>query len=168
MDMKVDTKRKQVYLTNSQKYEIASFCIENRNVIQDIDPRIEIEKDKFYPYTIWRVKQSHTAKEFNDKMGAMWPTISTHHIVASIEFFNEICELTGRLPEPKAVQETVEMDMLKIENVKLSNLVAVQNKQAEENAKLTVALTEKISKYQEALHRITQCIPAEVFGLKKK
>ncbi len=68
MRQEMNIKRKQTYLTNAQKWEVASYCIEHRNVIQDVDPRINIEPDKFYPYCIWRVTAPKTAQEINDNL----------------------------------------------------------------------------------------------------
>lgn len=150
--------RKQTYLTNAQKWEIALYCIENRNVIQDADPK---NKKEGLPFTLWRVNKSQTAKEINTNPNMGYPEISAHHIETSIGFYNEVCQLIKRWPDPPPVQDTVEMDRMAAIIVKLENDVKACNLRLQESNKI-------IDAYKAIFNKISLLIPADVFGVKHK
>src|SRR5512138_1725059 len=96
------TKKKQLFLSNKEKWEIAKWLIEGRYIIQDI----HAYKDAgpaFIPFSLWRMKKTQSAAEAKEAFGA---ELSSHHLDVSINFYNEICELTGSHPNVPAIQDT--------------------------------------------------------------
>lgn len=162
-------KRTKTYLTSKQKWAIATYCIENRNVIQDIDPK-NIVKGKFYPYSIWRVRISDTAKEINKQQlivnDKCLPEPTPQQIVIGVEFYNEICEVTQHHPEPKPIQETVEMDQLKITNKRLETDIKEMSANYQKLDTLYKDNLVKFKDMQKILKQITQIIPAWVYSSK--
>jgi len=158
--------RKQTYLSNKQKWEVASYCIEHRCVIQDIDPKEKISPDKFYPHDLWRVTVTQTVNEINKENIEGMPVLKLHHIKSSVEFFNEICELTGKFPEPSAVISTVEMDQLVVRNTQLENTIKGVQKTTASLNELVAKQQHEIEAYKQALISIGKLIPAAAFTKK--
>lgn len=102
-----------IHLSSAQRWQVAKFCIENRGVVQD-------QGGKF---TIWRVSISTLVKEWNEEH-ADYFMVTTHALKQSVEFYNEICELTNNLPEVPKVEND---EVLKLqEEIKLrDNTIAV-------------------------------------------
>lgn len=111
-------KRKQTYLSNKEKWDVAKWLIENKCVVQDVHAYKEAAP-AFIPFTLWRVKKITAITEINDAFGA--GLITQHHLDQSIAFYNEICELTGNHPNVPPIQDTVEMDMLTAQVKRLEN-----------------------------------------------
>lgn len=125
------SKKKSIYLTNSQKWEIAKYCIENKCVRQN--------QGKLFNY--WRVTPKIAAEEINNwvkQESINIPIVNEYHIKSSIDFYNEICTLTNNLPEiPK--NESVQEEILKIEIQKLNDkILKLQEAQKDYAATITV------------------------------
>lgn len=160
------TDRKQTYLNNKQKWEVACFCVEHRNVIQDYDPK-QIEENKFYPYSIWRVGKAQTAKEINGANLENFPKISDYHVSGSINFYNEVCELTQHYPKPNPIQDTVEMDIMRVKNIKLERELEEISSQYNKIINNIKNSESKLKEYQQILNKISHMIPGECFGIKQ-
>lgn len=108
-------KKKSIYLTNPQKWEIAKYCIENKCISQ--------RDNKAFTY--WRVHPKVAAEEINNWIRDNQydiPNVNEYHTKNSVDFYNEICLMTNNLPEiPK--QESVQEEMLKIEIQKLNGKI---------------------------------------------
>lgn len=89
-----------------------------------------------------------------------------HHLTISIQFYNEVCELTGSHPNVPPIQDTVEMDMLTAKNKRLEkDLSEVTN----EYQKLQTAynsIMKNYGAYFGILRQIAQLIPPDCFGKK--
>lgn len=107
--MAITERKKALYLTIQQKYEVAKYCIEHKGVTQD-------QTGKF---TVFRVIPSKLAIEVNDCLAI--DGITGHHVSDSIYFYNVVAELTNNLPTiplTSSVQEdilTAEVQRLKME-----------------------------------------------------
>lgn len=114
-------KKTALRLSNSDKWKIATYCIENRCVVQDI-------KIPEHPFTEWRVGFAQTVKEINNSDLNLPEEINVVHVKGAIEFYNEVCILTNKMPVPPPVQDTVREDMLVAElsrlKIDLTNLTA--------------------------------------------
>lgn len=113
---KIIEKRKQTHISNADYWRIASILIENKCVIQD--PVIP-EKS----FTIWRVNRAMAIKEVMEAAPEL-PPISHHHLNKAVEFFNEVCIITKKMPEVPAIQDTVEMDQLTATNKKQALIIS--------------------------------------------
>lgn len=156
-------KRKQTYLSNTDRWLVATFCIENRCVIQDIDPRAE-KGPGFTPFTLWRVTKKTACEEVNRELKM---DCSSHHLEQSIAFYNEVCVLTQSHPNVPAIQDTVEMDMLTAENKRLKTDI---QEITEEFSKLKTTYNAILKKYSDMfsnMREIAKFIPADCFGVKK-
>lgn len=160
--MATKIKRKQTYLSNTDRWVIATFCIENRCVIQDIDLRVE-KGNKFIPFTLWRVTKKTACEEVNRELKL---ECSSHHLDQSVAFYNEVCLLTGSHPVVPPVQDTVEMDMLTAANKRLENdLKEVTNEYQKLQTQYN-ALLKGNGLYFNKLKEIANIIPADCFGKK--
>lgn len=161
----VISKRTQTYLSNKERWAIATYCIENRCVIQDVHayPK-DGPQPAFIPFTLWRVKKKNVCVEIKNDCDGL--KISEHHLNQSIEFYNEVCELTGKYPVIPPIEDTVEKDMLTVENKRLKNDI---KEITEEYTKLKTAyntLTKTCSGYFSSLKEMAKLIPADCFGVK--
>lgn len=145
--MNVRAERKSpVRLTLDEQWKIACFLIENRNVL-----RIENE-------TIVRVAHTQSARECNSQKVIPDKELSPSHMQGSLDTYFKICELTKTMPF-QTPQDTVECDRLKVEVAK----------RGQEITSLTQTIDSHIISYKEimhVLHKISQIIPAKVFGMK--
>lgn len=127
------TKKRSIYLTNQQKWEIAKYCIENKCVRQN--------NGKLFNF--WRVTPKVSAEEvnnWNDREQISFPTVNEYHIKSSVDFYNEVCLMTDNLPEvPK--HESVQEEILKIEITKLNQRI-----EKLQQAALDFAATMKVCK----------------------
>ena len=156
-------KRKQTYLSNKEKWEVAKWAIENKCVVQDIHAYKD-QGPAFIPFTLWRVRKNQASKEAGEALGS---NFTDYHMTSAINFYNEICELTGSHPNVPAIQDTVEMDMLKVANKRLENDVKeITAKFSTLKANYDV-LMEAYGKSFQAFRQIASYIPAECFGTKK-
>lgn len=158
------TKRKQVYLSNAQKWEMAKWCIENKCVIQDIHA-YKGKGPVFIPFTLWRVKKIQACKELNAEMGGV-PDYTEHHLNISVQFYNEICELTQSHPNVPAIEDTVEMDILTAKVKRQENEI---KEIAEKYANLQTAYDSIMKSHGalfQSMRNIAAQIPAEAFGRK--
>jgi hypothetical protein len=165
-------KKTKVYLTFKQKWDIASWCIEHRNIIQDIDPKVPLEKDKFYPYVIWRVAITTSAKELNAARHTDIPYLSfditAPQLTACIEFFNEMCEITNRFPVPiiTPIQDTVQMDQLTAANKRLEKDIIEISDSYTKLSNANKELRDKLRTAEVNLKAISKLIPAYIFTAK--
>ncbi len=160
-DMK--TRKKATFLSDGQKWAVAKWCIENKCVIQDIHAYKEAQPS-FIPFTLWRVTRKQAIEELYNEQGLK---LTTHHLEQSVNFYNNICELTGSHPNVPAVQDTVEMDMLTAENKRLKNDI---KEITDEFTKMKNTYNSILKKYGEmftAMREIAKFVPAECFGVKK-
>lgn len=162
-----ETKRKQVYLSNRQKWEIAKWCIENKCVIQDIHAYKEASP-AFIPFTLWRVKKKQACLELNEYLPLQENIEATdHHLTISVQFYNEVCELTGSHPNVPAIEDTVEKDMLVATNKRLENDLVKVTQEYQKLQSAYNSIMKNYGAYFGILRQIAQLIPADCFGVKK-
>lgn len=118
-------KRTKQSLTSQEKWTIAKYCIESKIVIQGKDGK----------FTHWRVKGKLAYDELNqwneqEQIGL--PLITDYRIKESVNFYNEIADLTNNLPAVPAVQETMEMDILKVEIARLKTELELSTKESKQ------------------------------------
>lgn len=147
--MNVRAERKSpVRLNLEEQWKIACFLIENRNIL-----RIEDE-------VIVRVSYTQSAKECNNQKIVVGKELSASHMQGSLETYFKICELTKSMPFQTPQDTTVECDRLKVEIAKKENEV---REWAQKSAEHSV----RINELSNVLHKISQLIPANIFGMKK-
>jgi hypothetical protein len=145
--MNYPTERKSpVRLTLENKWKIASFCIENRNVV-NVDGEI-----------LFRVQATQTAKEIN-QANLVGTNITGYHVSDAIDTYKRICEMTKQMPF-QTPQDSVREDQL---------IAQVARKEAEvkEWAQKVAEHAVKVNDLMNVLHKISQLIPVNVFGMKK-
>lgn len=156
------TKRKQLFLSNKEKWEIAKWLIEGRIVVQDIHAYQE-KGPAFIPFSLWRMKKTQSAIEAKEAFGA---DLSPHHLDSSISFYNEVCELTGSHPNVPAIQDTVEMDMLTAKNKRLETDLSEVTNEYQKLQTAYNAVMKNYGAYFSTLRKIAELIPADCFGKK--
>lgn len=161
------TKRKQLYLSNEEKWEIAKWCIENKCVIQDIHAYKE-QGPAFIPFTLWRVRKNQAKTELNRLIKSQNENkeYTEHHLNISVQFYNEICELTGSHPNVPAIEDTVEMDILTAKVKRQENEI---KEIAEKYATLQSAYDAVMKSHGtlfQAMRNIANNVPPECFGNK--
>jgi len=140
-------RKSPVRLTLENKWKIASFCIENRNVV-NVDGEI-----------LFRVQATQTAKEIN-AANLVGTNITGYHVSDAIDTYKRICEMTKQMPF-QTPQDSVKEDKL-VAEVTAKNLEI-------ERLNLTVkANADEVCKVRSTLHKITQLIPAEIYGMKQR
>ena len=162
MDAMATMKKKQLFLSNKEKWEIAKWLIEGRFVVQDVHAYKD-QGPAFIPFSLWRMKKTQSAVEAKEIFGA---DLSPHHLSSSIDFYNEICELTGSHPNVPPIEDTVEKDMLVAENKRLKK---DQEEITNEYQKLQTAynaVMRQYGAYFSTLRKIAELIPADCFGKK--
>ena len=156
---KTTEKRKQIYLSNRQKWQIAKWLIDNQCISQHPHLQEEVLYDaegnisNFMPFNFWRTKKITAVEEAREKFGI---DINPHHLDSSIHYYNESCIITG---VHSNVQATVEMDMLKAKCVKLEN----EKKELEDKITSSDDLLKKtvtqLDFYKQIVDAITQLLP---------
>ena len=96
-------KRKQTYLSDIEKWLIATYCIEHKCVMVDRDGKFT----RLRMFLTSIMEEINTEKVIDHK-------ITEHHIKTSLEFFNSVVELTKCLPKVPP-QESLQEEILKIE-----------------------------------------------------
>lgn len=130
-------RKNPIRLNNKEKWAIAKFCLENRNILQD--------PTKANLSYIWRVNAIHTAKEINlNSERIVARTINDHHVRDAVNFYIEICQLTDKMPQIPA--ETVEMDRLGVEIARKENEILNFKHQIGLQSDTIVRLVERIGK----------------------
>lgn len=147
MNAMTTSKRAKQSLTSQEKWTIAKYCIESKIVIQGKDGK----------FTHWRVKGKLAYDELNqwnkeENMGL--PPVTDYRIKESVNFYNEIADLTNNLPAVPAVQETMEMDMLKVEISKLKAQVEQQAETIKGMQSYAVKCDTVIANYKERFSQI--------------
>ena len=132
-------KVKKHNLIDEQKWEIAKYCIQTRNVIIGPDGK----------FSNWRVTQTKSAEEVNtwneaEIMGL--PKVTAYSCKISLDFYNLVADLTNNLPVVPP-QESVQEDMLKIEIEKLNNELRISQEELRKAATV-------IKGYQDILTQI--------------
>lgn len=146
--MTVRAERKSpVRLNVEEQWKIACFLIENRNIL-----RIENE-------TIVRVAHTQSARECNSQNIIPDKELSASHMQGSLDTYFKICELTKSMPF-QTPQDTVECDRLKVQ-------VAKKEREIIEWADKSAEHLSKVNELSNTLHKISQLIPANIFGMKK-
>lgn len=156
-------KRKQTFLSNKQRWELAKYLIERRHIIQNIDPKT-MNKYEFVPFTIWIAKKTYLVKEIKHDLDI---DVSPHHIDQAIAFYHEICELTKEYPKVPAIQDTVQMDMLTVENKRLKKDLTEITEQFSKSQQAYDRVQKTLTELMSKMHAISQLIPAECFNIKR-
>lgn len=128
------SKAPSIFLTEQQKWEVATYCIENRGVVQEPNGK----------FTVYRVGQTQLAKEVSENLFK----VNNSHIVSSMQFYNTVCELTANLPVVPQ-QESMQEEMLRIEIIKLKTQIDNLNSDAAYSQKI-------INDYKERFAQITK------------
>lgn len=151
----------KTYLTFKQKWAVASWCIENRNVIADYI----VNEDKT-AYILWRVGLVQTAKELNKAKLDGIPELTGSQIRICVDFFNEISDIIKKYPEPRAVVDTVEMDQLTAKYRGLENVVHTLEQHIVKKDDEIKDLKNKLRQFEIAMKAIFKLIPAYILSLK--
>jgi len=138
-------------LTNKQRHQIAVWLIENGHVTQD-------KNADHTDFTLWRTKKSTAETEIN-AAGLDLPQLSLHHLIQSLNFFNEVNKCFGYKINLPPIQDTVEMDRLTAQNKDLKSQVDRLQKELD----IHRVSIKQITDYLSVFHKIAQLIPAEAF-----
>lgn len=147
-------RKSAIHLSNSQKWQVATFCIENKCVIPDPT----LNEIKF----IWRVKRTQTCKEISEHLFE----INENHLDQSINFYLEVCEITKKMPSIPPIQDTVEMDRLTAQNKRLENDIKEITTKFDQMQHERNNCVKKIHEWEVNLKAISKLIPAYIFNLK--
>lgn len=143
--MQKTVRKEVVRLTIAEKWAVMTYMIEARCVLNTngaITPRMQ-----------W----TQIAKEINAQK-IIKRDINSTHIPDVITTYEQICALTKNMPF-QTPQDTVVADQLAIKLEEANNTI-------EGYKQLNVTLAQTIEGYKKLLHKITQIIPAEIFGMK--
>lgn len=143
--MQKSVRKEVVRLTLAEKWAVMTYMIENRCVLNTdgvIAPRMQ-----------W----TQIAKEVNGQK-VITREINSTHIPDVIATYVQICALTKNMPF-QTPQDTVVADQL---SAKLEQA----NKDIESYKTIQTNMVQVIESYKKLLHKITQIIPAEIFGMK--
>lgn len=91
----VKTRATPKFLSVTQEWQVAKFCIESKGVVQD----------KNGEFNVYRVPVSTLMHEFNAQQGEEFK-ITAHHIKKSMETYHEICVVTQNLPKVPVVDDS--------------------------------------------------------------
>lgn len=100
-------RKKAVRLSDAEKWLLAIYCIENKCV----------NMSKEGKFANFRMFVTQVTREINEKM-IVDGVITEAHIKDAMSFYNEILDLTGKMPTVP-IQDNVQDDILKAENAKL-------------------------------------------------
>lgn len=104
-------RKAKTYLSETDKWNIAKYCIEHKCVVLDKDGR----------FLRFRMAIRSICEELNPNWVGNSP-LKEWAVKSSMEFYNTVLDLTGKMPDVP-VQDTVQDDILKAENAKLSKRV---------------------------------------------
>jgi hypothetical protein len=138
-------RKSPVRLTLENKWKIATYCIENRNIV-NVDGEI-----------LFRVQATTTAKEIN-AANLVGTNVTGYHVTDAVDTYRRICEMTKQMPfqSPQdSVREDVLVAQLKQKEQEIEELKLRIDTQSLGNKEVMVVL-----------HKISQLIPAHVFGMK--
>ena len=113
--MKADAPKKRqskIYITEADKWKIATYCIEHKCVVLDKEGR----------FSRFRMRVSDICFELNACPFEL-PKIKEYAVKHSMDFYNIVLDLTGKMPEVP-LQDTVQDDILKAENTKLKQRIS--------------------------------------------
>lgn len=134
------TRKTPARLSLSEKWAVAKYCIENRNVL-----RINGE-------FVARVAYTQTAREINRDTSLIPDKEVTAAIIQDcMQAYKTVCELTENMPFQTPL-ETVEADQLKIKLAQMEGVIGGLTDQA-------VQREETITKLKETLGKISRLIP---------
>lgn len=143
--MQKSARKEVVRLSLGEKWAVITYMIENRCVVNTdgvITPRMQ-----------W----TQIAKEVNSQK-IVTREVKANHIPDVIDTYIQICAITKNMPF-QTPQDTVAADQL---SAKLEQA----NKDIESHKVIQSTMAQIIENYKEILHKITQIIPAEIFGMK--
>lgn len=134
-----------IRLTDTQKWEVAKYCIEHKGVVEDPT------KEKKYKF---RIFQKELAEEISNKLFK----INTNHLGVCMDFYITVCNLTENFPElPKEVKvETVQDDTLKIRIEKLEGELSLLQKKNSQLETEKQSLLVKLYNFKEKIETLAK------------